>query len=86
MRENNFSASKLKDYDTRIYRMRGQEFRVSYWFQRQFKKQWFFNSLVRIVNKNKHLARTFAYVFNDVNLSKQLKSPAFWWKVLRKKT
>ena len=85
VRENNYSASKLKDYDTRIYRMRGQEFQVSYWFQRQFKRQWFFNSLAWVVGKNIHLARTFAYVFNDVNLSKQLKSPTFWWKVLLNK-
>ena len=85
IRENNFSVSKLKDYDNRIYRMRGQEFQVSYWLQKQFKKQWFFNSLAWLVNRNKQLARTFAYVFNDVNLSKQLRSPTFWWKILRNK-
>ena len=86
VRENNFSAAKLKDYDTRMYRMRGQEFKMSYWFQRQFKKQWFFNTLVWVVSKNKQLARTFAYVFNDVNLSKQVKSPIFWWKVIRNRS
>jgi len=31
------------------------------------------------------LARTFAYVFNDVNLKKQLRSPAFWWSIVRNK-
>ncbi len=82
---NNFSSEELEKYNTRIYRMRGEEFRVSYWLQQQFRKKWFFNSLSWIVAKNKPLARTFAYVFNDVNLKKQLRSPAFWWSIVRNK-
>lgn len=85
IRENNFSAAKLKDYDTRIYRIRGQEFQFGYWLQRRFKSQIFFNGLAWFVNRNKQLARTLAFAFNDVNLTKQLRSPAYWWKVLRNK-
>lgn len=83
LEKNDFSAKILKGYDERIYRMRGQEFRVSYWFQRRFRSEKFFNILAWIVAKNQPLARTFAYVFNDTQLSKQLWNPKFWWKVMR---
>ena len=65
LEKNDFSAQILTGYDERIYRMRGQEFRVSYWLQRQFRRAWFFNALAFIVSKNKRLARAAAYVFMD---------------------
>ncbi len=80
-----FSADILRGYDARIYRMRGQEFKVSYRLQHWFRSEHFFNKLVWIISKNKPIARTFAYVFNDVNLKKQLWSPVWWWKVIRNK-
>ncbi len=70
LEKNDFSAQILRGYDERIYRMRGQEFRVSYWLQRQFRHAWFFNALAFIVSKNKRWARAAAYVFMD---SKPLK-------------
>ena len=85
LEKDDFSAKILRGYDERIYRMRGQEFKVSYWLQRQFRKAWFFDALVWLISKNQHLARTFAFVFTDVNLKKQLRTPAFWWSVLRNK-
>ena len=85
LEKNDFSAAILRGYDERIYRMRGQEFRMSYWLQRQFRREWFFNSLTWLISKNKQVARTFAYVFNDVNLKKQLWSPSFWWKLVTNK-
>ena len=83
--KNDFSATILRGYDERIYRMRGQEFRVSYWLQRQFRRAWFFDGLVWLISKNQHLARTFAFVFTDVNLKKQLRTPSFWWKIVSNK-
>lgn len=85
LKNNDFSAKILRGYDERIYRMRGQEFKVSYWLQRQFRRAWFFNALVYLISKNQHLARTFAFVFTDINLKKQLRSPSFWWGVLTNK-
>jgi menaquinone-9 beta-reductase len=85
LKNDDFSAKILRGYDERIYRMRGQEFRVSYWLQRQFRRAWFFNSLVYLISKNQHLARTFAFVFTDVNLKKQLRTPSFWWGLLTNK-
>ena len=85
LEKNDFSANILRGYDERIYRMRGQEFRVSYWLQRQFRRAWFFDSLIWLISKNQHLARTFAFVFTDVNLKKQLRTPSFWWQILRNK-
>jgi menaquinone-9 beta-reductase len=82
LQKNDFSASILRGYDERIYRMRGQEFKVSYWLQRQFRRAWFFNTLVALISKNQHLARTFAFVFTDINLKQQLRKPSFWWRVL----
>jgi menaquinone-9 beta-reductase len=82
LEKNDFSAKILRGYDERIYRMRGQEFKVSYWLQRQFRRAWFFNSLVYLISKNQHLARTFAFVFTDINLKKQLRKPSFWWNIL----
>jgi menaquinone-9 beta-reductase len=82
LQKNDFSAAILRGYDARIYRMRGQEFKVSYWLQRQFRRAWFFNSLVYLISKNQHLARTFAFVFTDINLKKQLRTPSFWWDIL----
>ena len=75
-----FSAAILRGYDERIYRMRGQEFRVSYWFQKGFKREWFFNTFVFLVSKNKHLARSFAYVFMDSAKTKKFFTPAYWFK------
>jgi menaquinone-9 beta-reductase len=83
--KNDFSSKILRGYDERIYRMRGQEFKVSYWLQRQFRRAWFFDTLVYLISKNQHLARTFAFVFTDVNLKKQLRSPSFWWRIFRNK-
>jgi menaquinone-9 beta-reductase len=83
--KNDFSSKILRGYDERIYRMRGQEFKVSYWLQRQFRRAWFFDTLVYLISKNQHLARTFAFVFTDVNLKKQLRSPSFWWHIFRNK-
>jgi hypothetical protein len=80
-----FFGSNTEGYDERIYRMRGQEFKVSYWLQRQFRRAWFFNTLVALISKNQHLARTFAFVFTDINLKQQLRKPAFWWGVLTNK-
>ena len=72
LEKNDFSAQILRGYDERIYRMRGQEFRVSYWLQRQFRRAWFFNALAFIVSKNKRLARAAAYVFMDSNVRKRV--------------
>jgi menaquinone-9 beta-reductase len=85
LQKNDFSAQILRGYDERIYRMRGQEFKVSYWLQRQFRRAWFFNTLVTLISKNQHLARTFAFVFTDINLKQQLRKPSFWWRVLTNK-
>jgi menaquinone-9 beta-reductase len=85
LQKNDFSAQILRGYDERIYRMRGQEFKVSYWLQRQFRRAWFFNTLVALISKNQHLARTFAFVFTDINLKQQLLKPSFWWRVLTNK-
>jgi hypothetical protein len=41
--------------------------------------------LVYLISKNQHLARTFAFVFTDVNLKKQLRTPSFWWGLLTNK-
>lgn len=83
LEKQDFSARILRGYDERIYRMRGQEFKVSYRLQQWFKSERFFNTLVWFVSKNKQLARTFAYVFNDTNLKKQIWSPIWWWKLIR---
>lgn len=83
LEKQDFSATILRGYDDRIYRMRGQEFKVSYRLQQWFKNEHFFNTLVWFVSKNKQLARTFAYVFNDTHLKKQLWSPIWWWKLIR---
>ncbi|MBL7817349.1 MAG: NAD(P)/FAD-dependent oxidoreductase [Saprospiraceae bacterium] len=85
LKQNDFSATILRGYDERIYRMRGQEFKMSYRLQKWFKSPLFFNTLIWIISKNKPLARTFAYVFNDTHLKKQLLQPSWWWKVLRNK-
>jgi menaquinone-9 beta-reductase len=85
LQKNDFSASILRGYDERIYRMRGQEFKVSYWLQRQFRRAWFFDTLVALISKNQHLARTFAFVFTDINLKQQLRKPSFWWRILMNK-
>jgi menaquinone-9 beta-reductase len=83
LEKKDFSATILRGYDDRIYRMRGQEFKVSYRLQQWFKNERFFNTMTWFIAKNKPLARTLAYVFNDTNLSKQLWNPKWWWKVIR---
>jgi menaquinone-9 beta-reductase len=85
LEKNDFSPHILRGYDERIYRMRWREFRVSYWMQKQFRHAWFFNTLSFIVSKNKHLARSFAYVFADVNVKKDLFNPRFWYKLVLNK-
>lgn len=85
LKKQDFSADILRGYDERIYRMRGQEFQMSYRLQKWFKSERCFNTLTWLVSKNKPLATTFAYVFNDTNLKKQLWSPKWWWQVLTNK-
>ena len=83
--QNDFSATILRGYDERIYRIYGQEFKTSYLLQRWFKNSLFFNIIFWLISKNTALARTFATVFNDTNFKMQLLKPKVWWKFLRNK-
>jgi menaquinone-9 beta-reductase len=81
--ENNFSADFMKQYDLQVYRRLGQELKLSSTLQKLINYPWLFNFVVNKALKNKELSETIACMFDDMDLREKLKSPSFYFRLLR---
>lgn len=82
LKENNFSASFMKTYDTGIYRRMGKELKLSKIMQDLLNFPWLFNLVVNKAVSNKTLSETLSSMLTDIDVREQLKKPSFYFKVL----
>lgn len=75
---NDFSASFLKDYDARIWRVIGKEMKLSYQMQRILNRPFLVGIISKILLSNQNLITKIADMFTDFDLRKQLIKPGFW--------
>ena len=81
---NDFSVSFFyKNYDKKVYEKLWSELRLSSIMQKLVKYPWLFNLVVEKANKNSTLKHTITCMFEDIDMRAQLKSPKFYWKLLR---
>ena len=79
---NDFTTEFLKAYDKRIYRVMGQEFKISSFFQSIGRYPRLLNLAANITTKNKHIQSILSSAFIDVDLRGKLRSPIFWLKMI----
>lgn len=78
----NLSADFLKGYDAAVYRRLGPELRVSRRLQQLLALPRLFDAVVRRANRNPALAGLISSMFSDLDLRQQLRSPAFYGRLL----
>ena len=74
-----------KNYDEILYNKIGNELKLSATLQKLCKFPWLFNFLVNKAKKSQVLSQTMSSMFSDLDLRAQLKSPSFYFKILRNK-
>lgn len=82
LKENNYSAAFLKDYDTRVWRVMGTELNLSYRLQRLGKYPIIFNFVLWVASKNVQIGDLVYAMFNDIDVRKRILNPIFWFKTL----
>lgn len=82
LKQNNFSAEFMKQYDNSVYKRLGKELRLSKTLQQLVKYPWLFNFIVNKARKNKALQDTLRSMFDDIDLRKKLKNPVFYSKLI----
>ena len=82
---NDFSASFLKGYDERVYRVMGMELKVSYQMQKLLKRPLVFNFILKLAAKNVQFSDLIYAMFKDIDVRKRLLNPVFWWKLVLNK-
>ncbi len=85
LKENNFSAAFLEDYDIRVARVLGEEMRLSYKLQQIGAYPYLVNIIANIIHRNRKVLNYLSDMYTDFNLREQLAKPWFWMKMLLKK-
>jgi menaquinone-9 beta-reductase len=80
--ENDLSAERLAAYDRAAWRKLGSELQLSHQMQRLGRFPWLFDWVVGRVARNPALQQLFTQMFDSVDLRKQLRSPAFYGRLL----
>jgi len=80
-----FSASFLSAYDQALQNELQSELRLSHRIQRLVQFPWLFNFVVNRVRSSQTWQETFSAMFNDLDIRAQLRSPAFYLKLLFQK-
>lgn len=85
LEKNDFSADFMLQYDTDIYRVLGQEFKLSRKLQQLLNYPFLFNTFAKLANKNKRIGELMSSMFLDMNLREKLLSPKFIFNLIRNK-
>jgi menaquinone-9 beta-reductase len=80
---NDFSAGFLKQYDKTLFRKIEKEIRISYWLQRLTFYPRIFRRLLDKAAGNPVMQDTLYNMFTDVNLRDKLRSPLFYWRLIK---
>ena len=83
VRENDFSAEFMAQYDHSVYQKIWQELKLSHQMQKLIKYPWIFDFIVNRAMKSPSLQKVFTMMFDDLDLRKELSRPRFYWNVLR---
>ncbi len=82
LKQNNFSATLMEDYDKALYKRLWPELRLSYRLQQLVNVPSVFNYVVRKANSNPTLREAISCMFEDLDVRARLKNPAFYFKLL----
>jgi menaquinone-9 beta-reductase len=82
LKEKNYSATFLKDYDKRVWRVMGTELKVSNRIQKICRYPLIFNFILWMASKNVQISDIVYSMFNDIEIGKKLFKPSFWLKLL----
>lgn len=77
-----YSAKFMKQYDQAVYERLWPELKLSARMQSLVKYPWLFNLVVNKANKNKALSELISCMFEDLDLRKKLKNPAFYFNLM----
>ncbi len=80
---NHFGHDLLKEYDRELFRKIEKELRISYWLQRMTFYPRIFRRLLDKATGNPVMKDTLYNMFTDVNLRDQLRSPLFYWRLIK---
>jgi geranylgeranyl reductase family protein len=82
LKENDFSAKALKEYDTFMYNKIGTELRLSYFLQQASRVPWLMNYTIKKAGRSEELKDIFSMMFTDLNIRKKLTDPRFYLRIL----
>ncbi|MEZ5083551.1 MAG: hypothetical protein R2750_08885 [Bacteroidales bacterium] len=82
IKEKNFSASFMQQYDEELYNKIGMELSISHKIPRFIKYSWLFNGVVNKAVNSKTLQEKLTLAMADLEVRKELKSPLLYLKVL----
>lgn len=78
IKEDNFTAAQLSQYDKDIERVFGSELRLSTRIQKLVNYPWLFNFLINVSARNRRIQELMSCMFYEVDLRKKLTSPSFY--------
>ncbi len=82
LKQNNFSAAFMKQYEKELYGRLWSELLLSYRMQQLVSFPSLFNFVVKKANSNPLLSETISCMFEDLDMRARLKSPLFYLKLL----
>ncbi|HNQ11868.1 MAG TPA: geranylgeranyl reductase family protein [Bacteroidia bacterium] len=82
LNENNFSATRTKAYDQKLFSKIGKELKLSTTMQSLLKYPWLFNKVAKKASRNKELRDTISAMMTDFDIKARLKEPSFYFKIL----
>lgn len=82
IKEQDFSANRLREYDEKVYQKIGQELQISTYLQQLSAQPWLFNFVARKATRNPALQQVLSNMFDNLDLRQQLSRPSFYWKLL----
>ena len=82
IKDNNFSAKLLYQYDKDLYKKLWAELKLSHYMQRLSCSPRLFNFVVGKASRSKELRETISCMFENVDIRKKLTNPLFYLKIL----
>jgi menaquinone-9 beta-reductase len=82
LKDQNFSATYMKDHDVRVWRVMGPELKFSHYLQMIGRFPIVFKFVLWMASKNVQISELVYSMFINVNIKKKLLNPLFWMKML----
>ena len=82
VKEQNFTATFLKQYETHFYKHQWDELKLSSMLLKLSKYAWLMNFVIKKAAKNQPLQEAITCMFEDLNMRAKLTNPLFYFKIL----